>query len=126
MAISSRFDPVSLSQGQRTKAQLQETQDSFATTNGVGGQANQKNLSRTSGNRMAFDRARNELLKSNPEEDAAQIEWMKAFSYSPESESWNIAKTSGTNPYLNSGEGDDPGPESEAELSTVEDEGGMA
>ena len=83
MAISSRFDPASLRQGQRKQSELQETQDSFATTNGVGAQANDKNLSRTSGSRMAMDRARNELLKNNPDEDTAAIEWMKAFSYSP-------------------------------------------
>jgi len=126
MAISSRFDPGSLRQGQRRQAELQETQDSFATTNGVGGQAKDKNLSRTSGTRMAFDRARSELLKNNPDEDSAAMEWMKAFSYSPEAEGWNNAKMSGNNPYINSGEGGDPGPESAEELPPVEDEGGMA
>jgi len=125
MAISSRFDPGALRQGQRRQAELRETQDSFATTNGVGEQAKEKNLSRSSGNRMAFDRARNELLKNNPDEDAAQIEWMKAFSFSPEAESWNTAKMSGSNPYINSGEGGDPGPESAEELPPV-DQGGMA
>ena len=99
MAISSRFDPASLRQGQRKQSELQETQDSFATTNGVGAQANDKNLSRTSGSRMAMDRARNELLKNNPDEDTAAIEWMKAFSYSPianEDRGWNDSKMSGT------------------------------
>ena len=125
MALSSRFDPAALRQGQRRQAELQETQDSFATTNGVGNQAKDKNLSRTSGNRMAFDRARNELLKNDPNEDMAAMEWMKAFSYSPEAEMWNEAKMSGNNPYINSGEGGDPGPESAEELPPV-DEGGMA
>ena len=77
---------------------------------------------------MAFDRARAELLKNNPEEDQAALDWMKAFSYSPESEKWNQAKLNGQNPYLNSGEGGDPGPETADELGVTEEEeeGGMA
>ena len=50
---------------------------------------------------MAFDRARAELLKNNPEEDQAALDWMKAFAYSPEAEQWNNAKLNGQNPYLN-------------------------
>ena len=71
---------------------------------------------------MAMDRARAELLSNDPDEDAKTIEWMKAFSYSPEAESWNNAKNNGMNPYINSGEGGDAGPESEEELMASPEE----
>ena len=124
MALSHKFDGRAIRDGLRIREELKETPDTFGTRNSVGAQSNDKNLSK--GNRMAFDRARSELLKANPEEDQATIEWMKAFSFSPESETWNTAKLSGQNPYINSGEGGDPGPESAEELPPVEDEGGMA
>ena len=126
MAIRNNFNGRAIRDGLRIKEELKETPDTFGTRNSVGAQSNKKNLSK--GTRMAFDRARSELLRENPEEDRATIEWMKAFSYSPESESWNNAKLSGQNPYINSGEGGDLGPETEEELGPVEgaDEGGMA
>ena len=127
MAIRNNFNGRAIRDGLRIRNELQETPDTFGTRNSVGAQSNEKNLSK--GSRMAFDRARNELLKRNADEDAATIEWMKAFSYSPESESWNNAKLSGQNPYINSGEGGDLGPETAEELGPVEnaeDQGGMA
>ena len=131
MAISNNFSGRAIRDGLRIREELKETPDTFGTRNSVGAQSNDKNLSR--GNRMAFDRARAELLRANPDEDAATIDWMKAFSYSPEAESWNNAKLNGQNPYLNSGEGGDPGPETAEELGTAEEpvegaeaQGGMA
>ena len=116
MAIGNKFDTRAIFDGLKTKERLRETPDTFGTRNKVAQQSNNKKLD-TSSNRMAMDRARNELLQQDPNEDAATIEWMKAFSFSPEAESWNTAKTSGMNPYINSGEGGDAGPESAAELS---------
>ena len=124
MALGNNFDGRAIRDGMRIREELKETPDTFGTRNKVGAQSNDKNLSR--GNRMAFDRAREQLLRNNPEEDQATMEWMKAFSYSPESESWNNAKLNGQNPYINSGEGGDPGPETAEELPPVEGEGGMA
>ena len=116
MALGDRFDSRAIFDGLKTKEKLRETPDTFGTRNKVGQQTNPKSLDRN-GNRMAMDRARAELLSNDPDEDAKTIEWMKAFSFSPEAESWNTAKTSGMNPYINSGEGGDAGPESAAELS---------
>lgn len=125
MAIKQNYDGRALRDGLRIREELKETPDTFGTRNKVGTQSNDKNLSR--GSRMAFDRARAELLKNNPEEDQAALDWMKAFAYSPEAETWNNAKLNGQNPYLNSGEGGDPGPETAEELGPVEgEEGGMA
>lgn len=125
MAIKQNYDGRALRDGLRIREELKETPDTFGTRNKVGTQSNDKNLSR--GSRMAFDRARAELLKNNPEEDQAALDWMKAFSFSPDSEKWNNAKLNGQNPYLNSGEGGDPGPETADELGPVEgEEGGMA
>ena len=125
MAIKQNYDGRALRDGLRIREELKETPDTFATRDGVGVQSNDKNLSR--GSRMAFDRARAELLRNNPDEDQAALDWMKAFSYSPEAEKWNSAKLNGQNPYLNSGEGGDPGPETADELGPVEgEEGGMA
>ena len=125
MAIRNNFNGRAIRDGLRIREELKETPDTFGTRNSVGTQSNDKNLSR--GSRMAMDRARDQLLKSNPDEDAATIEWMKAFSFSPESEPWNISKLKGQNPYINSGEGGDPGPETADELGPVEgEEGGMA
>ena len=125
MAIKQNYDGRALRDGLRIREELKETPDTFGTRNKVGTQSNDKNLSR--GSRMAFDRARAELLKNNPDEDQAALDWMKAFSYSPEAEQWNSAKLNGQNPYLNSGEGGDPGPETAEELGPVEgEEGGMA
>ena len=131
MAITNNYDGRALRDGLRVREELKETPDTFGTRNKVGTQSNDKNLSR--GSRMAFDRARAELLKQNPEEDQAALEWMKAFSFSPESEKWNNAKLNGQNPYLNSGEGGDAGPETAEELGVeegaeggVEETGGMA
>lgn len=126
MAIKQNYDGRALRDGLRIREELKETPDTFGTRNKVGTQSNDKNLSR--GSRMAFDRARAELLKNNPDEDQAALDWMKAFAYSPEAETWNNAKLNGQNPYLNSGEGGDPGPETADELGAVEEEeeGGMA
>ena len=125
MAIKQNYDGRALRDGLRIREELKETPDTFGTRNKVGTQSNDKNLSR--GSRMAFDRARAEILKNNPEEDQAALDWMKAFAYSPEAEKWNNAKLNGQNPYLNSGEGGDPGPETADELGPVEgEEGGMA
>lgn len=125
MAIKQNYDGRALRDGLRIREELKETPDTFGTRNKVGTQSNDKNLSR--GSRMAFDRARAELLKNNPEEDQAALDWMKAFAFSPEAETWNNAKLNGQNPYLNSGEGGDPGPETADELGAVEEEeGGMA
>ena len=125
MAIKQNYDGRALRDGLRIREELKETPDTFGTRNKVGTQSNDKNLSR--GSRMAFDRARAELLRNNPDEDQAALDWMKAFSYSPEAEKWNNAKLNGQNPYLNSGEGGDPGPETAEELGPVEgEEGGMA
>ena len=125
MAIRQNYDGRALRDGLRIREELKETPDTFGTRNKVGTQSNDKNLSR--GSRMAFDRARAELLKNNPDEDQAALDWMKAFSYSPEAEGWNNAKLNGQNPYLNSGEGGDNGPETAEELGVVEEEtGGMA
>ena len=126
MAIKQNYDGRALRDGLRIREELKETPDTFGTRNKVGTQSNDKNLSR--GSRMAFDRARAELLKNNPEEDQAALDWMKAFSFSPRyGEDWNNAKLNGQNPYLNSGEGGDPGPETADELGAVEEqEGGMA
>ena len=127
MAIRNNFNGRAIRDGLRIREELKETPDTFGTRNSVGTQSNDKNLSR--GSRMAMDRARDQLLKGNADEDAATIEWMKAFSFSPESESWNNAKLNGQNPYINSGEGGDPGPETADELGPVEgeeDQGGMA
>ena len=127
MAIKQNYDGRALRDGLRIREELKETPDTFGTRNKVGTQSNDKNLSR--GSRMAFDRARAELLKNNPDEDQAALDWMKAFAFSPEAETWNNAKLNGQNPYLNSGEGGDPGPETADELGAVEEEeeeGGMA
>ena len=125
MAIKQNYDGRALRDGLRIREELKETPDTFGTRNKVGTQSSDKNLSR--GSRMAFDRARAELLKNNPEEDQAALDWMKAFSFSPDSEKWNNAKLNGQNPYLNSGEGGGPGPETAEELGPVEgEEGGMA
>ena len=127
MAIKQNYDGRALRDGLRIREELKETPDTFGTRNKVGTQSNDKNLSR--GSRMAFDRARAELLKNNPDEDQAALDWMKAFSFSPPpyGESWSIAKLNGQNPYLNSGEGGDPGPETADELGVAEgEEGGMA
>ena len=125
MAIKQNYDGRALRDGLRIREELKETPDTFGTRNKVGTQSNDKNLSR--GSRMAFDRARAELLKNNPDEDQAALDWMKAFAFSPEAETWNNAKLNGQNPYLNSGEGGDPGPETAGELGAVEEEeGGMA
>lgn len=126
MAIRQNYDGRALRDGLRIREELKETPDTFGTRNKVGTQSNDKNLSR--GSRMAFDRARAELLRNNPDEDQAALDWMKAFSFSPEAEQWNNAKLNGQNPYLNSGEGDDPGPETAEELGVAEEEetGGMA
>ena len=120
MALNSRFDSRAIFDGLKTKERLSETPDTFGTRNKVAQQSNNKNLDQN-GNRMAMDRARAELLKNDPNEDAQTIEWMKAFSYSPESQAWSEAKMNGMNPYLNSGEGGDAGPESEAELMSSSD-----
>lgn len=109
MAMKTNFDSRAIFDGLKTKERLRETPDTFGTRNKVGQQSNNKNLD-ASGNRMAMDRARNELLRNNPDEDAQTIEWMKAFSFSPEAEMWNEAKNNGMNPYLNAGEGGDMGP----------------
>lgn len=114
MALSNKFDSRAIFDGLKTKERLRETPDTFGTRNKVGQQSNPKSLD-TGSNRMAMDRARNELLRNNPDEDAQTIEWMKAFSFSPEAEMWNEAKTSGMNPYLNAGEGGDMGPNTTAE-----------
>ena len=125
MAIKQNYDGRALRDGLRIREELKETPDTFGTRNKVGTQSNDKNLSR--GSRMAFDGARAELLKNNPDEDQAALDWMKAFAFSPEAETWNNAKLNGQNPYLNSGEGGDPGPETADELGAVEEEeGGMA
>ena len=110
MALSNKFDSRAIFDGLKTKERLRETPDTFGTRNKVAQQSNNKRLDQ-SGNRMAMDRARNELLTNDPNEDAATIEWMKAFSFSPEAEMWNEAKLNGQNPYLNSGEGGDMGPD---------------
>ena len=121
MALGDRFDSRAIFDGLKTKEKLRETPDTFGTRNKVAQQSGNKYLDQNS-NRMAMDRARAELLKNDPDEDSKTIEWMKAFSYSPEAEGWNEAKTNGMNPYLNSGEGGDPGPESEAELEDSSDD----
>ena len=121
MALGDRFDSRAIFDGLKTKEKLRETPDTFGTRNKVGQQTNPKSLDRN-GNRMAMDRARAELLSNDPDEDAKTIEWMKAFSYSPEAESWNNAKNNGMNPYINSGEGGDAGPESEEELMASPEE----
>ena len=112
----------------KTKEKLRGTQeDTFSTINNVGRQTNTKNLSEN-GNRRASDRIRNEILRNDPEEDAAQGEWMKAFGYAPQASEWEDRKVNGMNPWINTGEGDTMGPESADEVASEEsaDEGGMA
>ena len=104
MALGNSFDPQAIFEGMKTREKLRETPDTFGTRNGVGQQSNTKNLS--DGQRMAIDWTRNETLKSNPQEDQAMMDWMRAFSLSPGyGQEWNDAKNNGMSPYINQGEG---------------------